>query len=156
MRTQFIINLPSEIWKVSEVHRGVLRKKPLVINTSYFPPSDTREHLSKPPLNWKRRLISVPKFSRCAASKSTLTLHQQWPFSVIVLRFTSLFLSLNVRKSVMHIWNWFETHFAACWCCMEKSQKKFTGEPQVMKSLEACNTTYKISYITIEYCMQTT
>ena len=25
---------------------------------------------------------------------------------------------------------------------MEKSQKKFTEEPQVMKSLEACNTTY--------------
>ena len=50
---KFIINLPSEMWKVSEVHHGALRKKPLSIIFSYFPPNHTSEHLSKPPLNWR-------------------------------------------------------------------------------------------------------
>ena len=36
---KFIINLPSETWKVSEVHHGALLKKPLLIYISYFPPS---------------------------------------------------------------------------------------------------------------------
>ena len=165
------INLPSEIWKVSEVHHGALLKKPFLIYISYFPPSHflwkkegwpsstvwmldcytptasvavgvdktflfalfSGAPTEDPSPLWSRfrgsgrRLISVPKFSPSrAASKSPFTLHQQWPFSLMVLRFTSFFLFLNVQKSVMHSWNWFETHFVACWCCMEKSQKKFT------------------------------
>ena len=31
----------------------------------------------------------------------------------------SFFLALNVQTSLMHIWNWFETHSAAGWCCIE-------------------------------------
>ena len=50
----------------------------------------------------------------------------------------SFFLSLTIRRLVMHIWNWFETHSAACWCGMERevTTKKFTKQQQVMKSLE--------------------
>ena len=59
-----------------------------------------------------------------AASKSTFTLHQRWPLSLFVLCFTSYFLCLSVQKSVMHIWNWFETHCAVCWCCMEREVTK--------------------------------
>ena len=36
---KFIINLQSEIWKVSEVHHGALLKKPFFIYIGYFPPS---------------------------------------------------------------------------------------------------------------------
>ena len=31
----------------------------------------------------------------------------------------SIFLALNVQTSLMHIWNWFEIHSAARWCCIE-------------------------------------
>ena len=62
----------------------------------------------------------VPRLScSCVAWKSTFT---RWPFSLFVLCFTSYSLCLSVQKSVMHIWNWFETHSA--W--RQKSQKKFT------------------------------
>ena len=55
---KFIISLPSEIWRVSEVHPGALRKKPLLIIINYLPPSHTSEqlHLSKPPLTWKQHM----------------------------------------------------------------------------------------------------
>ena len=59
-----------------------------------------------------------------AASKSTVTLHQRWPLSLFVLCLTSYFPCLSVQKSVMHIWNWFETHCAVCWCCMEREVTK--------------------------------
>ena len=61
-----------------------------------------------------------------AASKSTVTL-QRWPLSLFVLCLTSYFPCLSVQKSVMHIWNWFETHCAVCWCCMEKEVTKWSS-----------------------------
>ena len=92
-----------------------------------------------------------------AASKSTVTL-QRWPLSLVVLCLTSYFPCLSVQKSVMHIWNWFETHCAVCWCCMEREVTKevhqITASDEEPGGLQWKNTLYIIIYI--QYTTQST
>ena len=157
---KFIINLPSEIWKVSEVHHGALLKKPLLIYISYFPPS----HFIWKKEGWPSSTVWMldcytptasvavgvdktflfdlfsgptprihPRSGRDLAALGAgwfqcqhflqAARHQNHPVNSTA---AMTFPSLSVQKLVMHSWNWFETHFVACWCCMEKSQKKFT------------------------------
>ena len=98
---------------------------------------------------WAQADFSAEIFSKPRSIK--INLYPSPAMTIFTDCFAFHFL-LSVSKCPKVIWNWFETHFAACWFCMEKSQKKLTGEPQVMKSLEACDTTYNILiYYTIDY-----
>ena len=78
---------------------------------------------SKPALAEISRLWAQADFSEDFFSKPRGVKINLFPPPVM-----SFFLSLTIRRLVMHIWNWFETHSAACWCGMERevTTKKFT------------------------------
>ena len=97
---------------------------------------------------WAQAVCSAEIFSKLRCIKINLYPPPAMTnVHLFCLGFTSFFLSLSAQKSAMHIWNWFETHFSACWCLLhvvEKTQKSSQENRKWWRALEACNTTCNI------------